>query len=76
MQSSLITKYEFRIRTRSGVLVEKLAIFGKDESEARRKLCQMYIDCEVIESHCLQGSMVGRNSCVSYEDVVDLIVTA
>ena len=41
MQSSSITKYEFRIRTRTGVLVEKLALFGLDEEDARRKLRQM-----------------------------------
>ena len=76
MQSSSITKYEFRIRTRTGVLVEKLALFGQDEEDARRKLRQMYNDCEILASHCQQGSLVGRHGHLNYEDVVDLIVTA
>ena len=76
MQSSSITKYEFRIRTRSGALVEKLTIFGADEEDARRKLRQMYNDCEILESHCQQGSLVGRYGHMNYEDVVDLIIAA
>lgn len=76
MQSSSITKYEFRIRTRAGVLVENLAIFGRNEEDACRKLRQMYNDCEILESHCLQASPVGRHGHLNYEDVVDLIIAA
>lgn len=75
MSPRTILKYGFRIRTRSGVIVENLSIYGKDEVEARRKLCQMYNDCEILESRSLTTSLGGRHGAYSYEDVVDLIVT-
>lgn len=74
MSPRTILKYGFRIRTRSGVIVENLSIYGKDEVEARRKLCQMYNDCEILESRSLSVSLGGRHAALSYEDVVDLIV--
>jgi len=76
MQSSSITKYGFRIRTRAGVLVDNLSIFGQSEADACRKLRQIYIDCEIIESHCQQGNPAGRHGHLNYEDVVDLIISA
>jgi len=69
-----ILKYLFRIRTRSGVIVENLSIFGRDEVEARRKLCQMYNECEILEVRSQPVALGGRNTGCSYEDVVDLIV--
>ncbi len=76
MQSLSITKYGFRIRTRNGAIVENLSIFGQDESEAQRKLRQIYNDCEILESHSIQKtSVTGRNGHVCYEDVMDLLTT-
>ncbi|MDR2836993.1 MAG: hypothetical protein LBV49_00220 [Azonexus sp.] len=66
-------KYQFRIRTRSGVLVENLSLFGRDETEAKEKLCRMYRDCEVLQCRVLPSSPLGRNGHLNYEDVVDLI---
>ena len=68
------TKYGFRIRTRSGSVVENLLISGKDEPDAERKLRQMYMDCEILEARSCAAA-VGRNSPVTFEDVVDLIST-
>ena len=76
MQSLSITKYVFRIRTRDGVLVDNLSIFGQNEADACRKLRQIYNDCEIIESHCNQGQPTGRYGHLNYEDVVDLIIAA
>lgn len=76
MQTSSIAKYQFRIRTRNGALVDNLAIFGQAEDEARRKLRQMYKDCEILDCQLLQPSAIGRNGHLNYEDVVDLIVAA
>jgi hypothetical protein len=42
-------KYGFRIRTRSGLIVDKLLIYGRDEIDAERKLRQMYQHCEILE---------------------------
>ena len=49
MRSFDTTKYRFRIRTRQGLVVEKLMIHGRDEADAERKLRQMYPHCEIIE---------------------------
>lgn len=76
MQTVAITKYLFRIRTRGGVLVENLSISGRDESEARRKLCSIYHGCEVLDSQEQRPSPVGRNGHLNYEDVVDLIISS
>lgn len=69
-----ILKYLFRIRTRSGVVVENLAIHGRDELDAKRKLCQMYNECEILEVRGQPVALGARNTACSYEDVVDLIV--
>lgn len=47
--SSAIIKYGFRIRTRSGLIVDNLLIHGKDEVDAERKLRQMYRYCNILE---------------------------
>ncbi|MBS1188289.1 MAG: hypothetical protein H6R10_81 [Rhodocyclaceae bacterium] len=76
MQPLLVTKYEFTIRTRNGAIVEGLSIQGRDEEDARRKLAQMYRECEVLESRGVKASLSGRgNHPVSYEEVMDLIVS-
>jgi hypothetical protein len=49
VSSSAIIKYGFRIRTRSGLLVDKLLIHGRDEVDAERKLRQMYQYCKILE---------------------------
>ncbi len=65
-------KYGFRIRTRSGAVVENLLIFGRDEAEAERKLRQIYLGCEILEAKRL-AMQLHRSQTVNYEDVVDLI---
>ena len=49
MTSSVIIKYGFRIRTRSGLIVDNLLIHGRDEVDAERKLRQMYQHCKILE---------------------------
>ena len=46
---STIIKYGFRIRTRSGLIVDNLLIHGRDEIDAERKLRQMYQHCKILE---------------------------
>ena len=66
-----VAKYGFRIRIKSGAMVDNLFIHGRDEDDARRKLLQMYRDCEILEvwMETTQLRPVGS----SFEDVVDLI---
>jgi len=73
MQLSLTTKYGFRIRTRSGAAVDNLLISGKDETDAERKLRQIYLGCEILEVKCMLPQAAARGGPVSYEDIVDLI---
>ena len=47
--SSAITKYGFRIRTRSGLIVDNLLIHGRDEVDAERKLRQMYQHGNILQ---------------------------
>jgi len=72
MQISSSAKYGFRIRTRSGAVVDNLLIFGQSEPDAERKLRQIYVGCEIIETRRM-APQAQRNNLVSYEDVVDLI---
>lgn len=71
MQPPLMTKFGFRIRTRVGLVVDNLLIHGRDESDAERKLRQMYHGCEIIE--CSPACGATRSAAASFEDVVRLI---
>lgn len=48
-----MTRYGFRIRTRTGLQVDNLMIHGRDLAEAQRKLEQMYRHCEILETRTL-----------------------
>lgn len=72
MHAPASTKYGYRIRTKTGAIVDNLLIFGRDESEAERKLRQMYLGCEILERRSVAASS-SRSGPVNYEDVVDLI---
>jgi hypothetical protein len=76
MQAGTISKYHFRIRTRNGVLVEHLSLYGKDEAEARRKVVQIYNGCQVLSCVHQMAPLQGRLGSMNYEDVVDLISAA
>jgi hypothetical protein len=70
MQPIGTTKFGFRIRTRTGMVVDRLAIHGRDAAEATRKLERMYPHCRVLE--CVGPSMV-KVAEPSFEDVVALL---
>ena len=71
MQAPLTTKYGFRIRTRVGLILDKLLIPGRDAEDAERKLRQIYRDCEILECVCHQGEVA--TPVAGFEDVVSLI---
>lgn len=75
MQISPAAKYGFRIRTRNGAVVENLSIFGKDETDAERKLRQIYLGCEILKARRLV-IQAPRSGPVTYEEIVDLITGA
>jgi len=70
MQAPAMTKYVYQIRCRNGAVVDNLQIYGRDEEEAKRKLQQMYHNCEVLDVRIARAERVG---VTSYEDVLSLI---
>lgn len=52
-----MTKYGFKIRTRSGTLVENLVFAARDLAEAERKVLQIYQNCEFLESRELEPAI-------------------
>lgn len=71
MLAPMITKFVFRIRTRGGLVVDSLMIHGQDESDAERKLRQIYHGCEVLE--CVCHTAASRTTATNYEEVLGLI---
>lgn len=71
MQAPMMTKYVYQIRSRNGAIVDNLQIYGRTEEEAKRKLNQMYHNCEIIDSHMAASERVVSSN---YEDVLNLIV--
>ena len=75
MQLSSTVKYGFCIRTRSGAVVDNLQIYGRNEPDAERKLRQIYLGCEIIETKRLM-TQAQRSNPVTYEEIIDLIYGA
>lgn len=73
MNPPMLTKYGFRIRTRIGLVVDKLTIQGRDHDEAQRKLRQMYRDCEILECNTLSGSVFNAVTAARCEDIRRMI---
>lgn len=73
--ANMTTKYGFRIRTRTGLVVDHLTIHGRDEADAQRKLMQMYHHCEVLECRPVVAGArpAPRPEAVSFEDVLSLV---
>ncbi|MCZ7563612.1 MAG: hypothetical protein M5U08_07170 [Burkholderiales bacterium] len=71
LHTSTTTKYAFRIRTRTGLVVDHLMIHGRDVADAERKLAQMYRQCEVLDCRpqtpapAPSGRSAGREAVVA-----------
>jgi hypothetical protein len=63
-------KYGFRIKTRTGMVVDHLTIHGRDEADAERKLRQMYLHCQVLECRAVGTP---KSDAMTYEDVLALV---
>lgn len=66
-----MTKYIFQIRSRNGVIVDNLQIYGHSLDDARRRLEKMYTYCEVLSE---QVAPIQQSGSVSYDDVINLII--
>jgi hypothetical protein len=71
MLAPVMSKFGFRIRTRHGLIVENLLIQGRDETDAVRKLRQMYLHCEILDRTVQDQAK--RAARTSFEDIVSLV---
>lgn len=72
MHAPLMTKYVYQIRSRNGAIVENLQIYGRTEEEAKKKLQQMYRNCEILDTRVVSPE---RSTSSSYEEVLTLIAS-
>ena len=66
-----MNKYSFKIRARTGMLVENLTVHGRDRFEAEKKLEQVYRDCEILE--CREVASAAQTDGVDFESVLSMI---
>lgn len=65
-------KYSFKIRARTGMLVENLTVHGRDRFDAEKKLEQVYRNCDILE--CREVSAPMASDGVDFESVLSMIV--
>jgi hypothetical protein len=66
-----VNKYGFRIRTRSGGIVENLQVQAHDRAEAEGRIRQIYQHCEILECHEVTPTL--KKEGLDLEDVIALI---
>ena len=71
MSDERMNKYGFRIRTRSGGLVENLQVQARDLAEAEGKISQIYRHCEILE--CQEITPTLKKEGLDLDDVLALI---
>ncbi len=66
-----LTKFAFRIRTRSGTPVENLMVQAADRAEAERRMQQMYPYCDIVE--CRELTAMPRDEGASLDSILSII---
>jgi hypothetical protein len=66
-----MTKFGFTIRTRDGLLVDNLAISGRDQVEAEGKLRQVYRHCKIVQVRVIAGPV--PDGSTDLESLINLI---
>ena len=64
-------KFGFKIRTRSGTVVDNLMFAARDRADAERKVKQIYQRCEILECRELQQTI--REEGFDLESAINLI---
>jgi hypothetical protein len=64
-------KYTFKIRARTGIVVENLTVHARDRLEAEKKLAQIYRDCEFLECREVAAPMATEG--LDFESVLSAI---
>ncbi|MGH6884991.1 MAG: hypothetical protein ACREGK_02815 [Geminicoccales bacterium] len=66
-----LTKFIFRIRTRSGTPVENLVVQAADRAQAEGRIRQMYPYCEIVE--CRELTAMPRDEAASLDSIITRI---
>jgi hypothetical protein len=66
-----LTKFSFRIRTRTGTPVENLMIQAHDQGQAEQRLQQMYPYCEIVD--CRELTAMPRDEAASLDNIISMI---
>lgn len=64
-------RYGFTIRTRSGQRIDNVSIIASSQVDAKRRLRQMYIQCDVLE--CRERSIRRRFEPSNGPGMIDLM---
>ncbi|HEY7787233.1 MAG TPA: hypothetical protein VIF33_01835 [Casimicrobiaceae bacterium] len=64
-------RYGFTIRTRTGQRIESVSIIAASQTDAERRLRQMYVQCEVLE--CRERSIPRRFEAANVANMIDLM---
>lgn len=65
-----MTRFGFNIRTRSGQRVDNICIMAANQSDAERRLRQMYRHCEIVTC---QSEAVAPRDPLEPDHVIDFI---
>lgn len=64
-------KFGFKIKTRSGTVVDNLLFAARDRADAERKVNQIYQSCEILECREVQQTM--KDEAFDLESAINLI---
>lgn len=70
----MMIRFGFNIRTKTGQRVDNIQILAATLADAERRLCQMYVDCQIIERR--EQSVAQRNDTLDVESVIGMISAA
>ena len=69
-----MTRFGFQIRTRLGQRIDNISIVAATQTDAERRLRQMYHHCEILE--CREQAVPRRIDTLDVEGVISLISSA
>jgi hypothetical protein len=64
-------RYQFKVRTRTGLVVENLVVQAADRAAADRRLLQMYRGGEILE--CIEQSTASRDESADLAGILSMI---
>jgi hypothetical protein len=66
-----VIKFGFKIKTRSGTVVDNLMFAARDRVEAERKVTQIYHQCEILD--CRELPQTIKEEGFDLESAINLI---